>query len=248
MGLLQSLIREIRGTLSGRKPAADADECAADPRLHNLAEVMSESARSLVPLYDEYVYVDGVSTSVMAVSFEAAALLDALCRILEPRNVVDLGSGFSSVVVRRYARDAKNCLAGSVDDDPAWLARTQSFLVKLGLPTDHLMSWTDFQNTSQRYDLIFHDLGNMLVREQSLPVALNRVSPGGMVILDDMHKQDYAVAAQQIVRAAGFTLVPLRETTRDQYDRHACLAIPGEDRRPARSRSWAPKRSSMHSW
>ena len=49
-----------------------------------------------------------VSSKGMALSLETAALVLLLCEIKQPKTIVDLGSGFSSYVLRKWAQGAKH--------------------------------------------------------------------------------------------------------------------------------------------
>jgi hypothetical protein len=53
------------------------------------------------------------------------------------KRLLDLGSGFSSYVLRAYAAGVPGAVGWSVDDDPAWLEKTRAFLVSEGLSTEH---------------------------------------------------------------------------------------------------------------
>jgi hypothetical protein len=64
----------------------------------------------------------------MSVSVELAVFLDVLCRLIEPDRILDLGSGFSSFVLRRHlaSRDVGvHSVIWSIDDSPEWLEQTR---------------------------------------------------------------------------------------------------------------------------
>ena len=67
-----------------------------------------------------------------------AVFLRVLCREIGPAAVLDLGSGFSSFVLRSYD-DGGGARVTSVDDSETWLARTAQFLESRGVPTDQLL-------------------------------------------------------------------------------------------------------------
>lgn len=201
-----------------------ADVLPAQSLLHDLQNSAEQSMRELAPLYKHYITT--VSSSVWAVSLESAAVLDALCRLTEPRAVVDLGSGFSSAVLRRYARSADHdCVVHSVDDDAQWLARSGEFLRSLELPDEGLVLWENRDQLLDGYDIVFHDMGSMALREESLGFVLAHRATKGMIVLDDMHKTPYGANATKFMADAGMNVVPLRELTGDAYGRYASLVL-----------------------
>jgi predicted O-methyltransferase YrrM len=168
-------------------------------------------------------YVRNVSTADMAVSLETACLLRLLCEGLEPQRVLDLGSGFSSFTLRSYQPARGRPAICSVDDDPEWLQRTRDYLDEQGLPTDDLWIWSDFQSSDHApFDLVFYDLGRMPLRRRALRQALS-LGRGGSVLLDDMHKHEYAQEAYSTLAGLGCTWFNLRALTLDERGRFSVL-------------------------
>ena len=163
----------------------------------------------------------------MAASLEVCVLLLALARAQRPARVLDLGSGFSSFVTRSFAREAGGaCRVTSVGDSAEWLGRTRVFLGKRGVPTDDMLTWEAFRGTaSGPFELIFHDLGDMSVRAAALPHVLGRVAPGGIVVLDDMHKTGYPEQVRRTCGSAGFDIHPVPMLTTDPFGRFAAIAV-----------------------
>jgi predicted O-methyltransferase YrrM len=142
--------------------------------------------------------------------------------------VADLGSGFSSMALPVGSGSAE---VWSVDDDAERLRRTDEFLAAQGMPGQRLDTWDDCIGTAPLagFDLVVHDLGSMRTRLEALPQVIALVAPGGILVLDDMHKGSYAQAAASLIRAAGFDRYSLRRFTRDRLGRFAspALAPPG---------------------
>jgi predicted O-methyltransferase YrrM len=161
----------------------------------------------------------------MAASLELSVLLTSLCRILHPWRVVDLGSGFSSYVLRLYAAQAKpSPEVWSVDDSAEWLNKTREYLSALGLSTANLGTWEDFAASGQSgFDLILHDLGNMETRAGALPRVIELGRPGAMIVLDDVHKGTYRRAACAALRRRRLPCWSLRSFTLDRFGRYAWL-------------------------
>src|SRR5437870_128740 len=68
------------------------------PQLRAYKDIRARYERRLLPYYREYVSM--ISSETMCISLELASFLLAICDFCRPRRVVDLGSGFSSVVLR----------------------------------------------------------------------------------------------------------------------------------------------------
>jgi predicted O-methyltransferase YrrM len=183
----------------------------------------------LAPPYLEYVFT--VSDPAWTISLELAAFLLALCRATDPLAIADLGSGFSSFVFRTYALQSRSDIrVVSVDDSSAWLLRTEDFLRSCDLPTDELVTSDEFARTSRGvFDLVFHDLGNMAARRESLGWAIDSARPEAMVVLDDLHMEGYPDLVDRTARAQGRQVVDLAPFTRDAIDRYAWALLPALD-------------------
>jgi predicted O-methyltransferase YrrM len=170
-------------------------------------------------------YVERISAPDFAVSEELASFLYALCQTIRPQRILDLGSGFSSFIFRSYARDVAGVTVWTVDDDSTWLARTGNFLGAAGLSTERISLWSEYQRRpAQPVDLVFHDLGTMATRLSLLAAATNNCRVGGIVVLDDMHKEEYSPHARTLLDTSGFEYVDAREYTLDQFGRFAGVA------------------------
>lgn len=230
MSLIIRALKEAAGALKRRNRIAAVDDItsltACNPALAGLAARAAAGRSLLEPFYRTY--VERVSSPVWAISLETAAVLHALCAILRPAAILDLGSGFSSATFRIYSRSAGHgCLIHSVDDDPVWLSRTQEFLESASLSTDGLLAWSQFRATaSLRYDLVLHDLGNMSLRADSLDFVLRRATAAGLIVLDDVQKDPYGSLVPRACAAAGLRVFSLRDLTVDPFGRYAYLAAP----------------------
>jgi len=195
------------------------------------ARAAADARRRLAPMHAEY--VASVSTKDMAASLEMCVFLRVLSEALAPRRILDLGSGFSSLVFRLY-RDAVRPGSPqeaadpieviSVDDSPEWLAKTGEFLASQGLTNEKLLEWEAFCAADhERFDLVFHDLGRMRRRAETLEKVLSLAAPHGAVILDDVHKKRYRTYARRALRRAGLDYYSLQSFLHDKYGRYAWL-------------------------
>ena len=203
-------------------------------RMPMLADYESRAAKRRLELTTAYeTYVTTTSTRLMGVSMQTATLLRVLCDVLRPRRILDLGSGFSSYVFHSYAATNKDATVMSVDDNSLWLGKTRQFLHRYGLHPMHLVKWTSFVDSKpQPFDLIFHDLGNMDLRSETLPWVLELAArqKKSTVVLDDVHKRCYAPVVKEELTRWDVKYFDLSAYTRDAVGRCAAMVCDVEAR------------------
>ncbi len=169
-------------------------------------------------------YVSHVSSPEMALSLPTSAFALTLCHVIRPKRILDLGSGFSSLVFRLYAPNGYRPYVLSVDDDERWLDRTSQFLKAQGAPADGLVTWDEFTEKKEPgFDVILHDLGQMDLRARALPTVLSLTAHKGFVIVDDVHKRPYRVAVYRELANHGQRGYSLYSVTADEFGRYAML-------------------------
>jgi len=138
-------------------------------------------------------YTNTVSLEGMPISFESACFLWSLCEATQPRRILDMGSGFSSFVFRRYQRNADvRPEVWSVDESQEWLEKTRKFLRLQDLSDDNLYTWEEFLELEPpHFDLIFHDLGYMHERPDIFERLLGLRRPQGFLVVDDFQNPVY---------------------------------------------------------
>jgi predicted O-methyltransferase YrrM len=176
-------------------------------------------------------YIANVSDSAHAISLELARFILEVASEDHAKRLLDLGSGFSSYVLREYAAGVPDAVAWSVDDDPAWLEKTHAFLVSEGLSTEHLYNRSEFltlgsTNGVGTFDLVVHDLSTVRSRHGTIQFVLGLVRPGGALILDDMDVDAYRRHARSELDAAGAKHVDVKDRTLDARNRYSWLARP----------------------
>lgn len=168
-------------------------------------------------------YVATMSVANMAASLETCAYIAYLCDTVQPRRVVDVGSGFSSYVLRRYAANDPAVSVVSVDHDQDWLAKTREFLASHDLPANDLLSWDEFVAAPDGYDLAFHDYAHGDLREATMPDVVTRVKPGGLIVFDDaQHSGHRRAMAEAVDKRDTYSL---RRWTLDDIGRYSLVAI-----------------------
>lgn len=195
------------------------------PKLRGYHELASGSRRNLLPYYEEY--VSGVSKDDMAISLELSVFLTVICDVFEPKRILDLGSGFSSLVFRLCASSAATKPeVWSIDDSPKWLEETHDYLATNNLSTENLVSWSSFTEEEQgTFDLISHDLGGMDLRAQALEKVISLSRPGGKIILDDAHIEDYNSYARRFLKKSKLGYYSLKHFTEDKFGRYCILVV-----------------------
>jgi predicted O-methyltransferase YrrM len=165
-------------------------------------------------------YCKDISSEKMAADLGFSTFLQLWCLAHKPKRVVDLGSGFTSYVLRRYAKAAGGCEVWSVDDDAAWLGRTRDYLVEMKQDTARLMVWGEFIKAAPHdFDLVVHDAGSMQFRADNLGPALDLARSGGLVLLDDVHRFEYRATALELLASRGYKFLSVR-ALRDGYGRY----------------------------
>lgn len=165
-------------------------------------------------------YCREISSEKMAADLGFSTFLQLWCLANKPKRVVDLGSGFTSYVLRRYAKAAGGCEVWSVDDDAAWLGRTADYLAEMKQDGSRVMVWGDFIKSAPRdFDLVVHDAGSMQFRADNLGAALDLARSGGLVLLDDVHRFEYRAHALELLAARGYKFLSVR-ALRDSYGRY----------------------------
>jgi len=198
------------------------------PQLASYDAMVQRSRRDLEPYYHEYVTI--VSSPIMAISLELAAFLNVVCMARTPRRLLDLGSGFSSFVLRRYAGQASAAVeVYSVDHAAVWLATTGQYLERHGLDTSGLSTWDEFRSRAHTpFDFILHDLGgpgddHIGYRLSVLPEILDLLAPCGVLVLDDAHTLALGPAARRLLDARNYRYWSLKQFVQDRFGRWALI-------------------------
>jgi predicted O-methyltransferase YrrM len=191
----------------------------------DIEQKMQDFAKLILPYYKNYVTT--TSSEIMAMSFELAIFVLALCEITKPKKILDLGSGFSSFCfrywIKKYSPDSKVL---SVDDAAEWLDKTREFLLRNNIHGDQLITWDELlQDEYGKFDLVFYDFGSFPVRKDSLNKVLDFASQSSMVILDDMHSAEYGLHVKKTIKERNLDSFSLRRYTNDKFTRYAYLAI-----------------------
>lgn len=173
-------------------------------------------------------YVANTSDAGAAVSFQLATLLVYICQTQNPRRLLDLGSGFSSFILRRYAATQNGAVSvTSIDDSGAWLEKTKAFLSARNVSTDRVITWEALRQDAgaKDFDLVLNDFSNIDTRLTILQDVVPWVKPGGLLILDDMHMLRYRAPIEKALESLGLKSFSLRRFCLDEIGRYPYLVI-----------------------
>lgn len=214
--------------VGGERRTARRDAGRLQDRLPFLATYPQVAQRFRTKLRDDYDgYVSSVSPDPIAISLELATFLAAICEFCRPEAILDLGSGFSSYVFRSYQKHTEpKSTVYSIDDSPAWLAKTRRFLEQRELDVRNLLPYDSFAaHAQQRFDLIFQDMSDLATRRQMLDLVVSACKPGGMIVMDDMHVPRHRRATLRDLDRRGLRYFSLRRFTRKRL-RYAYAILP----------------------
>jgi predicted O-methyltransferase YrrM len=175
----------------------------------------------LVPAYREYCLT--VSKRSMALSIETCAYLWWLCVHLDAKAVADLGSGFSSYVLRLYASESGHTVrVASVDDNDEWLDKSERFIADHGLTPKGLYG-PEWRDHPAQYDVICHDYAAGDIRNEWMTVAVEHRAPSGVVVFDDAQNHNHHFNMAAAARHAGLRLYDVYEQTVDEVGRYGAM-------------------------
>ncbi len=189
--------------------------------LGELNAAVDRARHDLQSVYDEY--VDRISSPNMAASLELCAFMLAICRLRDYARLVDLGSGFTSFVLRYYARErGSSTEVWSVDTNKYWLDKTKSFLQDQELNQENLMQWKEFKEKPDLgFDFVLVDLDGYYRRLHCINTLFPRLHNGGFMLIDDVHKKAYSFSVLHLCRNKGWRCVDLSRYTKDEFGRIA---------------------------
>jgi hypothetical protein len=164
---------------------------------------------------DEYCSI--VSIDSAALSHETTKYI--IDNLISPNLCIcDLGSGFSSFALRLYN---KNVI--SVDDNNFWLQKTIEYCKSQNQLTGSFLLYENWKLLDEKYDLIIYDLGNRQVRIKEFETVVSKLKQNGIILIDDMHKQDMAQAILIKANKLNLKLRSLKTETIDSYKRFSYI-------------------------
>ena len=194
------------------------------------AVILQPSRDEITPicqdLWDVYKgYCLTISRRSMALSIETCSFALWLCEATRATRVADIGSGFTSYVLRRYAADRDDITVVSVDDNPHWLKQTAQFLRDHDLPATNLYGPEQWAAADLRFDLIVYDYASGNIREAGMAEACAKLSDTGVILFDDAQHAGHHHQMAAACREAGMQLLDVFHQTVDETGRFATLGV-----------------------
>lgn len=196
---------------------------------NNITESLIRSKESLKDAYNDY--VTNVSTAQWAISLETSSLIWAILDELNATRIMDTGSGWSSYVLRAWAKKQRRDVhVTSVDCDQLWLKKSVEYCKKHDVSLECFVHWNDEEEkkllNDTSFDFILHDLGNREVRMRTISSVTSMLSDESSIILyDDMHKDDVRSSTEKQIEISGLSVVShLTIHTHDKFGRFGWVA------------------------
>ncbi|HRE73106.1 MAG TPA: hypothetical protein PLR45_00350 [Flavobacteriales bacterium] len=172
-------------------------------------------------------YIEEISSAEMAASLELSQFIFEFVENKKPLKIVDMGSGFSSFVIRFYQKlhPELSIECFSVEDDSSWQDKTIKYLEEKNVSAENILSPDDFfkRITSTYFDLIILDLNFVEVRKKYISPCLNILRKGGFLIIDDVHKVEFLREIKKTAKKAELPLLNLEKITKDRFGRFAVM-------------------------
>jgi hypothetical protein len=170
------------------------------------------------------------NVSEMAPSLKTLELLLRLCT--SGAYVMDLGTGFSSYVLRQYMTDLDINIM-SIDDNAGWLGKTKDYCKSMGAPEqddlgrDGWVQWNLLPNENvgkDMVDVVFMDLGTTRRRVYYYEELLEKYcNERTFILFDDMHKKILHHALHQELKSYTYLDIPVMDITKDKFGRYCKL-------------------------
>lgn len=170
--------------------------------------------------YEYWKYVNTISTAGMAIAPQTCEYIIWHIINHKPKVVCDMGSGFTSYVLRFIASE-NDMIVYSVDDKEEWLGKTKEFLEERNLNTDNMYVWND--HPKMKFDFMIDDIGDIRFRIKHTDQMLNMIKPGGYILADDINGW-YSSYFNGACDRMNFKRTNIKQQTMDRFRRFATIA------------------------
>ncbi|MBO9205532.1 MULTISPECIES: hypothetical protein [Niastella] len=164
-------------------------------------------------IIEKYFLEFGEIQRPMAASVQSLQYCVNLIRKEKPSQILDLGSGLSSVVFHSQFDNVQ-----TLDDNPYWASRTKEFIAANIFKDLDIGPITAIND--QSFPFIYYDYGNIETRIYYFKKALELSS--GYLFVDDMHINYYREYVQTKSRGHILKFVP---ESLDEYGRYGALIV-----------------------
>lgn len=178
-------------------------------------------------IYSAYCeYTHQISSENMAISFDLSILTVKLLLKYSPENILDFGSGFSTFLFSFYKKNIRpNCNIDTIDDNELWLKKTCKFLEQYNLNGVNLYLFSN-KKIHNQYDIILFDFNYVEERIKYINECIQHLKPGGIIIIDDVHKFNYGLEVINIFKQyPQIQLFNAENLTKDKFGRFSFIGI-----------------------
>lgn len=163
-------------------------------------------------------YCDKISINSAAISVET--LNYTINNLLNNKNIsaCDLGSGLTSYILRLFINDIT-----SVDDNQFWLQKTLEYCNANHKLHGEFLMFEQWKILNKKYDLIIYDFSDRFTRIKEFENVLLKLKSSGLILIDDMHKQNMAQEIIKIANKNNLELISLKNETIDSFGRFSYL-------------------------
>ena len=169
-------------------------------------------------------YVRNVSSAGYAISLPLSQYLLNLMDKLKAKKILDLGSGFSSYVLR-----LKGAEVWTIDTNSKWLEKTEKFLEMFGEHNGYFALLENFSFNEQKFDIVFLDTHPHTDRYKLFEPIKHCCT--GAVVFDDAHSKpkskswDVEYIDKLEKTFEDWIIINLSKETKDKYGRYAYVAL-----------------------
>lgn len=171
-----------------------------------------------------------------ASSLEQCVLLEYIVKNSGVESILDTGSGISTCFIRKGKLETQ--IVHTYETKVEWIQNVKSYLNSNGLYEDNIFHVFDetnklkeeYKQSDTQYDLIYHDMGCIEERIESLPYIAKKLKTNGYIILDDMHFGDNVNIECNLLKAttdyfnnSNYQFIDIKNITIDNFNRFAYM-------------------------
>ena len=197
-----------------------------DSKIHEVLISQQKKNNSILEkYYDDY--ITQVSSSNMAISLESASTIFTLVNFLKPKSILDLGSGFTSLLFRLYRKERKEeVMVVSIDNNIHWLNKSSDFLEKYDLRDDNFyLSDEFFSHSRDKFDFIINDYSSGDERDQMTKMIPSFSTENASIIFDDMQHYGHKSNVMKLILFNRYNYMDLKHYTLDSINRYQWLLL-----------------------
>ena len=188
---------------------------------------MTGLGRLVEDLRQQYFAVNPAFRPNTAIDVEAGAYLIESLREVQPKVLIDLGSGFSTICIRHWVtHESPDSEVWTTDHNWKWLGQTAVALESMNLRTEHMHHQSNWLKLQWRpvYDWMFVDHHNPATRVGEFLQYMATVARDSLVIFDDWQFPHLSIPIAEQLAGTHWAYQELPQT-KDEYGRWMARAF-----------------------